>query len=205
MTDHDHERFAQVLQVLAEAMGETLAPARVAIYFKVLSRFEIEALERAAYIHIERSKFFPKPAELIELIEGTIDDKAVLAWSRTLRAIETVGTYESVDFGDAILHATITAMGGWTEAWRWERMDSKEQGYLRHQFCVTYEALTRQPPDMGWATRPLIGQAEGQNRLTRATWARGHEHEEVILAIGPDGRVIDRRAIGAAGEAMEKA
>jgi hypothetical protein len=106
--------IGRLVRGLAEARGETLSPERVAIYVDRLSRFPLAAVERACEQALDRLRFFPTVAELVERIEGSEEELAALAWSRVHRAaLGGWGGYTPITFGDPVIHAAVTAMGGW--------------------------------------------------------------------------------------------
>jgi hypothetical protein len=153
------------MAMMGEIFGEAISSARIQGYFIALQEFPIEAVQRAMRHAIKGAKFFPKPAEIREYIEASADDRAALAWTRLTRAIDDVGTYESVDFDDPVLHAVIQRMGGWAEMWRLEpaRMESegRELGYKRAEFIRLYQALIKHETDE--APKRLLGRHELHN------------------------------------------
>jgi hypothetical protein len=189
MTNDEKKAFGVELALVAEAFGEALSPTRIEAYFLALAEYDLGAVRAALRQTIKTHKFFPKPAEIREVIEGGgTEDRSVLAWSRFLRAVERVGTYQSVDFGDPVLHATVEAMGGWTEQWKLERMDERELGYKRAEFVRLYAALSKRGDTLS-APKRLVGQCEASNV------ARGFLGRDVTLALGPGG---DAKALPAA-------
>lgn len=196
MTEADKPRFMRALGALAEVYGDSLSEARYALYFMALSRFAIQALESAigSLVAEPGRKFMPRPGEIVEAIEGLPQDRALAAWVRIERAAGTAGPYASVDFGDPIIHAMIVRSGGWVEVANWFRdYDAKDLGYRRHQFVQEYQVAERMA---GEAIDHLPGIFETQNNATLGSWTRGDmEHRDHVVAIGPDGRPTDRRAL----------
>ena len=191
MIDRETDRaaFALELSTLAEIFAEPVSQARYAGYFEVLKDLDLAVVLSAIRAAARTLKFFPKPAELRELAEGSIDDLGAVAWTRLLLAIERVGTYQSVDFGDPILHAVIVQMGGWGEMWRLERIDERERGFKRMEFTRLYGAFSRRGLS-GRTVGHLVGQAEGANALQATSWERGREHVDPVLRIGDHGQVL---------------
>lgn len=181
MNDGHAQEFASALGGLAETFGEPLSAGRIDGYFLALKDLPMEAVLASIARAMRSSRFFPKPAELREFIEGTGDDLAALAWTRVIRAIERIGTYQSVDFGDPVLHATVDGLGGWSEFWRIERMDAREQGFKRAEFVRLYGALRSRGVED--APRRLLGQHEVANR------ERGYLGKDETLVIGPGGSI----------------
>ena len=89
-------------------------------------------------VHIgdpDAGQFLPKPADIIRRLEGSCDDKARLAWTKVMQAIEYVGSYESVVFDDARIHAVLTDMGGWIALCGHHIEQLK---FLQHEFQKRY-------------------------------------------------------------------
>lgn len=78
MTHDDHGRFAKALGILAVAHGEALTEERIESYWITLADLPIEAIERAALVALRTRKFFPKPAELLELAGCGLPDVGLI-------------------------------------------------------------------------------------------------------------------------------
>ena len=70
MTDADSVEFIKALAVLGEVFNETVSDVRIEAYFAVLRDHPIEAVTAACQTALKRCKFFPRPAELREFMEG---------------------------------------------------------------------------------------------------------------------------------------
>jgi hypothetical protein len=113
----DKKKFADLMMALAEVFdnGRDPSAVKVEIYFKALENFGISDIDRAVSRMISTRVFasFPKPAEIIQEIDGSAEELALNAWSKVSYAIRHVGQYESVAFDDPVIHSVIEAMGGW--------------------------------------------------------------------------------------------
>lgn len=159
MTAQDRPRFAAALAMLAEAYAETVSHARAAAYFLALEDLAIGELEAAVHTCLRTCRFFPRPAELREAIEGSIADQAEHAWARFLTAVRTIGSYQTVDFADAALHETIAVLyGGWEACWR---LETAELSYRHAEFLRVYRVHQRRPLP---SPTPLPGLIELTNR-----------------------------------------
>lgn len=159
MTDQDRARFAATLAVLAEAYAETVSQARAEAYFLALGDLAVEEVEAAARACLRTCRFFPRPVELREALAGSPADQAEQAWARFLLAVRDVGSYATVDFGDAALHETITVLyGGWESCWR---LETAELSYRHAEFLRVYRSLQRR---LLPAPVPLQGFVELTNR-----------------------------------------
>jgi hypothetical protein len=108
--------FGESLGVLAIALDFDLTDAKVDVYFKLLAgKYPDEEIIRAIEHAASACKFFPKPAELVEIITGGKVEKETVAWRTVIENIKRHGSYYSVRFQDGSIAAAIEGMGGWPE------------------------------------------------------------------------------------------
>lgn len=140
MQQRDFDRFGAALTALAELYGKSLSQGAIALWWQALERFDFEQVSKAIRAHTENAEsgqFMPKPADLIRGLDGTVTDRAGLAWGKAFEAITSVGAYTDVVFDDPAIHAVIEDLGGWPKFCRGEM---KDLGYLQHRFCESYRA-----------------------------------------------------------------
>lgn len=115
MDNKDLPEFSKVMAVLSTTYEKTTSEELLSIYYDVLKQFPLDDIKSAVGNHIQTSKFFPKPSEIIALIKPleTIEIIADKAWNQLLKAISKHGYYDSVEFVDKVIHSCIRAMGGW--------------------------------------------------------------------------------------------
>ena len=111
------------MAVLAEIFDQGQEPSefKIQLYFQALFGYEIEVIEKAAAAIIKSRVYpaFPKPGEIIREIEGTREERAVIAWGEVVDAIKRTGPYPSVAFSEPVIHAVIEFMGGWPATGDW--------------------------------------------------------------------------------------
>lgn len=73
MDNNDKKEFAEIFNALSEMYSQKEKPSilQMRMTFAALERFSIEQVKTAINKHIARGKFYPKPADLIEILEGT--------------------------------------------------------------------------------------------------------------------------------------
>lgn len=166
MTDTDRERFMRALLTVGEVFGETLSSEpRNEAYFRILSDYDIAEVEAMMFAAMRTCKFFPKPAELIELLDGSPADRAEEAWRVLEATFVEIGQYESVTFADpAVTQAVVGVWGGWIEA-NDDYHDLDEPAWLakRKEFLSAYRAADRRRATLH-ANRILPGRHEAGNR-----------------------------------------
>lgn len=117
MTDQDRADFATLMLGIGETYGEPVSDARMEIYFKALADLDLSDVREAATAHVRMSKFFPRPAELREAVDGSQDDRAELAWLSVLRIVRRFGFYNEPTvhewMDEATRRAALDLYGGW--------------------------------------------------------------------------------------------
>ena len=151
----DKKRFIGNLMGLAEILGTELSELKADFYWKTLSPYSDDAVETVIISAARTLKFFPKPVELIELIEGKTGDRALLAWEQLLGAIKSHGSYASVVFGDGKIAQSVELMGGWLQVCA---MTEDETKWRFQEFTKIYSGLNGNV-----APKKLIGRHEQDN------------------------------------------
>lgn len=126
------------------ATDEELVGKRILAYYEILVPYGREAVLSAIRQAAGRCKFFPKPAELIEIItggKGGGQDSAV-AWQVVVRALEDIGAYSNVEFSDGAVAAAIEGLGGWVDLCRMSYDDLSLQR-IPARFAALYAEAVR--------------------------------------------------------------
>jgi hypothetical protein len=139
----DRLSFAKLISGLAVALGRELSEAAIEIYWNALARFSDEQINEAINAAAQTCKFFPKPVELIELVEGNREERATAAWDSLLTAIQRHGNYASVMFEDPKIARCVQMMGGWGKVCQTPVEDTK---WACIEFVKLYRSLTHDPP-----------------------------------------------------------
>ena len=120
MTDTDFGPFVARLTRLAEVLDASLTPGRIAGYVEALQDVALDDLVAAITVSARESPFFPKPSELREVLDGSAEDRAEVAWTAVVRLVRRYG-YPGIDgrgaapeFPDeATRRAAMELYGGW--------------------------------------------------------------------------------------------
>lgn len=134
MTSLDALRLAKALKALGETFNEPVSDIRAEAYLFALEDFTITQVEDAIRLAIRHCKFFPRPAELREQIEGNVEDRAELGWHELLAEIRHVGSWRPGELS-AMTQATMERVCG-----TWER-------------CCASIGQATGPELLGWAKR----------------------------------------------------
>lgn len=147
MQTDDMPNFSAMLIGIGSLYGKTISELLTDIYWQSLEGFEFADVLSAFQRHIQNpdcGQYFPKPADIIRLIEGSGETKALQAWARVERAISQVGAYRSVVFDDALIHAVIEAMGGWISLCH---TNLDELPFRANEFQKRYRGFVNKPPE----------------------------------------------------------
>ena len=111
------ERFAEIMSGLAEMYKQTLSEFMLDMYYDLLQNYDYPQVERAIKKVMANYKYstMPKPADILEYLEGTRDDKALIAWLQAKEAVSKGGYYASIIFKDPIIAHVLNELGGWQE------------------------------------------------------------------------------------------
>lgn len=136
----------------------------VLLWFGALQRFELQDIRAAFSRHVgdpDRGQFPPRPADIVRQIDGSTTGAAPLAWGKVIRAVAQVGSYSTVVFDDAAIHAVIADLGGWPEICR---TNNEELPFLQRRFESAYRSY-RERGKFDYPPR-LLGSHAIQNSAT---------------------------------------
>ena len=117
MDSRHADDFTEILQALAEQYDRTISPAAQAMFFTALLPYEWETVRSAldTFVRSPQAKYgFPKPIHIIEIIEGSPEEREAHSWAVVTDACRRIGNYQSAIFEDVALARTIERMfGSW--------------------------------------------------------------------------------------------
>jgi hypothetical protein len=181
-------RVVAEINALAEFYQVTLSGIQLDFYVEALEDFAPEQIKAAVRKAIKTHRFFPKPVELIELIAGSQNDRAEVAWQAAWAAYQKAGYYDTVLFQDGAIARTIQAVyGGWVQFSEASRTLSPEMIQARRkEFLSTY----RRESEKGREPMRLLGHIEIENQNTVSTWTRdryGDTYRQRLYVVSQDG------------------
>lgn len=197
MTESDRLKFAAYLTGVAEVLEAQLSEMKITLYFEALKDLDLDDISRACSYLIQSARFFPKPAEIREAIQGNAEDRAMIALQQLKQAIAEHGTYKSIKFTDAKIHAVVQALGGWVSL---GEKTYDEWVWIDKDFVRIYRAfLSRdvQCPDH------LVGMTEHSNAIKGITdeWytERGLPVPQPVMIGAPD---MEKQLPGSGGNVL---
>jgi len=174
MKSTDAEQFRVMLTGVYAFYRQEFSDFAVGVWWEAMKPFDFAAVKDALNRHCvnpDNGQFLPKPADVVKLLGGSNLDRATLAWTKTLKAVQHVGTYESVCFDDPIINAVIHEMGGWIAM---GAITEKESPFKQREFEQRYRAY-RTRGGMFAYPRSLPG------IIARENGARGFGEPEPVL------------------------
>ena len=175
----DQKEFAGIMAALSEVFdgSKEISETKMSIYWESLKEFYLEDIKRAVGVIIRGRVYssLPKPAEIIQAITGSMEERAVKAWIQVVESVKIIGPWQSVRFADPVIHAVVEHMGGWPEL---GNMLSHEEKWKRQEFERLYPIMAQRDEHPPY----LPGIIEIQNN------ANGYkEHIPAPIAIGDSG------------------
>ena len=169
MVDQDDLEFATLMTGLAEVFAEPMSALRIAGYFGALKPFDLADVTRAINQALQECRFFPKPAELIEFIEGSKDGQAGKAWALLVEAARKGGQYASLWMEDFALAAAFRrTFPSWIEFCQGlPPVSDPMHASWFNRFRAAYTDAKR---SLAQEDRYFVGWHEANNRNLSATW-----------------------------------
>ena len=140
MKSEDAEQFRAVISGVYGFYRAEFSDFALGVWWEAMKPFDFVAVKDALNRHAvnpDNGQFLPKPADVVRLLGGSNLDRATLAWTKTIKAIQHVGTYESVCFDDPIINAVVHEMGGWIAL---GAVTEKESPFKQREFEQRYRA-----------------------------------------------------------------
>lgn len=161
MREEEKPQFAVLITGIGEMYDKSFNPFLLELYWNVLKSYSFEEVKNGVNRYLANADvgmFFPKPADIIAVIEGDSKTQALLAWTKVMSAIKMVGMYNSIVFDDALIHAVIRDMGGWQKLCITKNNDFP---FVGNEFQNRYRWFVNQKPNN--YPRCLIGILESNN------------------------------------------
>ena len=202
MQADDRSRFKDLLTDALAFYRRDVSTFALSVWWQACAPYQFEQVAKALTAHAmdpERGQFAPMPADIVRLLQGTSTDRSLLAWGKTLDAMQHVGAYASVCFDDPAIHAAVDDLGGWPKLCR-STMD--ELPFVQRRFCDAHKAYAARG-HFDYPAR-LCGETEQANAVG------GYSTPPVVLIgdpeqalkVGTAGSLIPKTKITRIGQAM---
>ena len=170
------KRFIDAMRALCATFEKDPSVDLLKAYAIGLKGLTADEVDQAVALAIRGKRFFPRPAELLELVgraiasERTIQSVALEAFDHLAAALTHVGTYKSIEFDDPILAATVDHLGGWV--YLGTLSESRFYEFTRPQFVRAYVSFSV-------SLRPIA------NRRIVGITAKENERPEQAVHVAP--------------------
>lgn len=163
MNQNDKPVLYEALKRAAVMYGKKEADVvgMMPLYFSALEHYDMSEVTRALSAHVrdpDSGQFWPKPADIVRVLNGPSESNAMRAWSKVEKAIRTVGPYPSVVFDDPGIHAVIADMGGWIQLCG---ITEDEKSFRAAEFSKRYRGFLK--TGLREYPKRLTGITEGAN------------------------------------------
>lgn len=138
MTKQGEKEFLKQLAGLGELYDKKMSTALISMYLQALSKYGDREVSEAMAGCINKMRFFPRPADIISLIEEDPENMALEAWGSLIQAIKSVGRYGYVSFEDNKIVRLVNSFGGWDSVCDWRESDLD---FRRAEFVKNYKVM----------------------------------------------------------------
>jgi len=169
------EAFVNLIVGLCELYNKQPSEFIYDVYYEAFKDYTEEQVKYAISESLKVRKYstFPKPADILEFLEGTREDKALMAWLRVREAIQKGGYYASIEFADEVIPYCIKELGGWQ--WLCSQL-IKEMPFVEKRFKDLYRLFLKRGVEENMR---VVGFIEASNNQ------KGHlEHIPEPIKIG---------------------
>ena len=126
----------KILEPVSELFSRPMTPEILNLWFGLLSPYSPDEIRNAFSRFIQTESRMPLPADILKIIRGSDEDKALSALIKVEGAMQKHGGYATVVFDDPVIHAVIQEMGGWI---RTCRLSEQEFVWWKKEFRERYE------------------------------------------------------------------
>lgn len=123
---------------------------------------DLQIAEMALKKVLTDSEFMPRPAQVVQVIEGTKTEQSEYAWAKVVQAAQHKGSpYYPVQFDDARIHEALHSLGGWPKFYEsyWYNHNNNEP-WAKKNFLEAYNS------SRGLEPKPLAGRGINDADLT---------------------------------------
>lgn len=162
MTPNDSQAFHDGIVGVMSFYAKDLSPFALDVWWNALAPYDLPAIIAAFNAWVrnpDSGQFPPKPADIIRMLDGRTEDRALSAWAKVDKGLRLVGTHRSVVFDDALIHRVLHDMGGWIAL---GQKTEDEWPFVAREFATRYRGFSSRGdrPDY---PRVLVGIAEAYN------------------------------------------
>ena len=136
------EAIDKTLLIMCQYYEQQLTDDVIEIYHLLWAKYETEDITSACYIWMEKSRWFPKGNEIIELIETqkgpqiSLQTRAQQQWRVILQQLKRHGPYHPPQFSDPITAELVKNQFSWSYL---ANMKESEENWEQKRWCEAFE------------------------------------------------------------------
>lgn len=111
MIPNDRAMFAKAMYDCYDVYGKEANEKTIDLYFKLLMDYDLQAVLNGLESVLRSSKFFPKPSEVVEAVEGKENENIDIAYQDAKSVIYN-GFHDAIRLTNPITMQVIEDMGG---------------------------------------------------------------------------------------------
>jgi hypothetical protein len=138
----DKQKFIEIMSGLCELFNKQPSEFIFDTYYEIFKNYSLERVNGAVMACVKSYKYntLPKPAEILQFLEDSKEDKALRAWVYVLEAVKKAGYYNTVEFKDKNIHHCISELGGWM----WFCSQERDQlPFIEKRFLDLYRIFSK--------------------------------------------------------------
>ena len=135
------EKLFSVLETISKMKNREMTAEIFKLWLAALDSYPFEEIKNAFNRYIQTERGMPEPVDILDILRGSSEDRALAALIKVETAMSRHGSYATVVFDDPIIHAVIDGLGGWIKCCRvtdreltWWEKDFRER-YRHHLSC----------------------------------------------------------------------
>jgi len=107
--------FSGLMMSMGEVFDKQISRAVLEIYYDIFKDYPYEQLKHSFHSVIKTHQYntLPKPADILEYLEGSSEDKSMIAWIKAKEAVVKGGYPQTIIFNDPIISHCLNNLGGW--------------------------------------------------------------------------------------------
>lgn len=144
MKKSDFAEFCDVLGPVFEIYNRRLSDVAMSMFFRYLDCLSLSQFKAGLQRHVTVCRFAPTPADIIQAVYGTEEDRAREAWAVVTKAMGRPGSFATVRFQEPAIHYALNLMGGWLHVCFASGKDREAD----RDFCRHYTTAVRR--DVSW-------------------------------------------------------
>lgn len=151
MQTEDFTKFNELYTAMFDQLRKNTSdkPSKMAVtmFFKVVKGVTLEQFENACHVHLERSVWMPKPAEILKIINGNKENTDRLEGQKAWQEITTRLKWHGADKAsrmplEAAAEKALQLAGGWSKL---RNIREDDLQWMKKDFLQNYSDVQARP------------------------------------------------------------